>query len=130
MRFFVNAVALAVTALVLPNLEIVPFEGRKVFSILVLAAIFGVLNAAVKPLLQALLLPFFFETSGLAVVLVNTGMFALLDLVASGLIEIRLGVTYFVAGLVVYAIALVLENVLGVTPPIVRDEAVSEKSGH
>jgi putative membrane protein len=123
MRLIANACALAVTEAVLPRLDVMPFEGSRVWSFLILAAIFGAINAVIKPVLQVLALPFLFDTLGGAVIVINALVFALLNAFGGSLIHVRGFLTYVFAGLLVYGLALVLENVLGVTPPIVRDQA-------
>ena len=119
-----NAGALALTATILPGLDIVSFEGAKGYSLLILAAVFGLINALIKPILQAFALPFLFDTMGGAVIIVNAILLGLLDAFASDLIQIDRFLTYIFGGLLLAAFSYVLENVLGVTPPIVRDAEV------
>ena len=125
MRLVANAGALAVTATAIPNIDIVPLGGSRAWSLLILAAIFGVVNTLIKPLLQAFVLPFIFDTLGGAVIVINSLVLYLLDAIAGNLIHVRGFLSYVLGGLLVYAVALVLENVLGVTPPIPRDDAVA-----
>ena len=116
-RIAVNALALALTVLVLPGIDV---EGEPAVTFLVLSLIFGVLNALVRPILQFLLLPFLFITYGLSVIVVNTLMFWLLDVFASGLISID-GVGWLIlGGATVAFFSFLLENVFGLVPPIVE----------
>ena len=65
----VNAIALAITAIVVPKIN---FVDRSIWNWLLMALMLGVLNALLKPILQFLTLQFIFATYGLVIVLVNT----------------------------------------------------------
>ena len=70
LRFFANALSLAVTAIVVPHIF---FAGDyRILSWLLISAVFGLLNAFLKPLLQILMLPLIFVSYGLVVVAINT----------------------------------------------------------
>ena len=73
MRWLVCAISLALTAIVVPH---VFFTGSdtvdKVLAWLVVSAVFGLLIAFVKPLVQLLLLPLIFVSFGLVLVVINT----------------------------------------------------------
>jgi putative membrane protein len=120
-RFFVYGFSLFLTSLVLPGFTIKPYEGKEVYSLLILAAIFGIIAAVFKPLLLFLALPFLLQTAGLVIVLVNIVLFALLDGFADRLMEVA-GVGWLiVGGIFVGIFAFVLENLLGVPEPILTD---------
>jgi hypothetical protein len=68
-RILVNAIALAVTAAVVPKIY---FVDKSVGNWLLMAVTLGVLNALLKPILQFLTLQFIFVTYGLVMVLVNS----------------------------------------------------------
>ena len=68
-RIVVNAIALAITAIVVPKIS---FVDKSIWNLLLMAVMLGVLNALIKPILQFLTLQFIFVTYGLVVVLVNT----------------------------------------------------------
>jgi putative membrane protein len=70
LRFLVSAVSLALTAIIVPHIF---FAGDyRILSWLLISAVFGLLNAFLKPLLQIIMLPLIFVSYGLVVVLINT----------------------------------------------------------
>lgn len=74
-RLVVNAVALAAAIFILqPHIAIV---GNPVLSIIILALIFGVINAIIKPILSMLSCALIILTLGLATLIINTLMFLL-----------------------------------------------------
>ena len=70
-RFLVAGVSLYLANLILPGFVIKPYEGRVIYSVLILAAVFGIINAVVKPLLLFIALPFLLQTVGLVILVVN-----------------------------------------------------------
>ena len=119
MRILVNAVALLLIALLIPK---VYFVDKTLVSVLIAAAVLGVLNAFIKPLLLFLTAQLFFATYGLLVIVINTALLYLLK----WLLPERFAVDGFlwalIAGLLLGLLTSALENLLGVTPPIVSEE--------
>jgi putative membrane protein len=119
-RILVNALALAITAAVTPKIY---FVDKTFLNWVLMALMLGVLNAFLKPVLQFLTLQFIFVTYGLVIVLVN----ALLLLLLSFLFPARFAVDNvlwaLVGGLVLGLVSSFLESLLGLTMPIVDDEA-------
>lgn len=119
MRILVNAVALLLIALLIPKIY---FVDKTLVSVLISAAVLGVLNAFIKPLLLFLTAQLFFATYGLLVIVINTALLYLLK----WLLPARFAVDGFlwalVAGLLLGLLTSALENLLGVTPPIVSEE--------
>ena len=117
-RFLVNAIAVAITAIVTPRIY---FVDRSVWSWLLITAMLGVLNALLKPVLQFLTLRFIFVTYGLVIVLVNT----LILLLLSFLFPTRFAVENLwwalLGGLVLGLLSSFLESLLGLTVPIVPE---------
>ena len=121
LRILVNAISLILIGLLVPK---VYFVDRTLGSVLIAAIVLGVLNAFIKPFLLFLTAQLFFATFGFLVIIINT---ALLYLVAWLLPE-RFAVEGFLwalfAGLLLGLLSSALENLLGLTPPIVpEDEA-------
>jgi putative membrane protein len=118
-RILVNAIALAVTAAIVPKIY---FVDKSIWNWLLMAFMLGVLNALIKPILQILTLQFLFITYGLVLVVVNT----LILLLLSFLFPARFAVTNLlwalVGGLVLGLLSSFLESLLGLTIPIVPDE--------
>ncbi len=86
-RFVVSALSLALTVLVVPH---VYYSGDyPVLSWFFISAVFGLLMAFVKPLLQLVLLPLLFVSYGLVIVLINTIVIWLLALVFPARFHVR-----------------------------------------
>jgi putative membrane protein len=85
-RLLANAVALGIAAWVLAGITINgSTTGRRVVTLLVVAAIFGVVNAVVKPLATILSLPFIVLTLGLLIFVINALMLLLTSWISDGL---------------------------------------------
>lgn len=79
LRVIVNAFALWITSLLVTGFNIVGASSTegKIFVLLGVAAIFGVVNAAVRPIVAFLSVPFYILTLGLFTFVVNTLMLLL-----------------------------------------------------
>ena len=119
-RILVNAIALAVTAAVLPK---VYFVDKSIWNWLFMALMLGVLNALLKPILQAVTLQFIFVTYGLVIVLVNALLLWSLSLLFPARFAVESLLWLSVGGLVLGLFSSFLESLLGLTMPIVPDEA-------
>jgi putative membrane protein len=118
-RILVNSIALAVTAAVLPKIY---FVDKTIQNLLFMALTLGVLNALVKPILQALTLHFIVATYGLVIVLVNAVMLTLLSLLFPERFAVDSLLWALVGGLVLGIFSSFLESLLGLNMPIVSDE--------
>jgi putative membrane protein len=119
-RWLVSVLTLVVTVVLVPH---VSFSGsHRVLSYLIIAAVFALLNAFIKPLFQLLLLPFIFVSYGLVVVLINTGIFWLLSVIFPARFHVQTFIWALAAGAVSGAIYALLENLLGLAPPILQDK--------
>ena len=115
-RIAVNSLAIWLTTLILPGLEIVhkTDEGwKQVGVVLVVGLIFTILNAIVKPIIQLFSIPFLLLTFGLFAFVINAIMLLLTDWV-SGLIGWGLSVENFgwalLGAIVISLIAMVLNS--------------------
>ncbi|MEA3441515.1 MAG: phage holin family protein [Chloroflexota bacterium] len=118
-RIVVNAFALAITALVTPKIY---FVDKSFLNWLLMALMLGLLNALLKPVLQLLTLQFIFVTYGLVLVLVNALLLWLLSILFPNRFAVDSLVWLLVGGLVLGLISSFLENLLGLSMPIVPDE--------
>jgi putative membrane protein len=118
-RFLANAVMIGVLILVLPGFEL--HADRPVLAVLWLAAVFGVISALVVPVLEFLALPYLLQTFGLIVILIDVVLLALLDL--SRTFDITSLLALLLGAVLAGVISFVLENVLGLTPPVLDDQA-------
>lgn len=81
LSLFGNAVAIWLAATLVPGVHL----STDFTQVLVVALVFGVVNAVVKPLVKLLALPFILLTLGLLSLVINAGMLMLTDYVATGL---------------------------------------------
>lgn len=119
MRVLVNMLALLVTVLVVPN---VYFVNRSLGSWILMAVILGVLNTLIKPIIQFLTLRFIFITVGLVLIIINTIILYLLAWLLPSLFAVASLFWAIIAGAVLGLSSSFLENLLGLTPPIVSDK--------
>ncbi|MFN8452734.1 MAG: phage holin family protein [Anaerolineae bacterium] len=108
-RLVINAVALYVTASILPGIHIV---NNEVGTLLVIALVFGIVNALVKPIVKILTCPLVILTLGLFIFVIN----ALMLMLTAALLPDRLTVENFgwalLGGIVMGIAAIIVEWVL------------------
>jgi len=77
-RLLANAVALAVASWIVTGITLQgATTSRRVLTLLIVAAIFGVVNAIVKPVVKVLSFPFLILTLGLLTFVINAAMLLL-----------------------------------------------------
>ncbi|MFQ3663838.1 MAG: phage holin family protein [Chloroflexaceae bacterium] len=80
LRWLLTGVALAITAWIVPGITV---EGQTgIFAVLVMAAVFGFVNAFIRPLLKLLSCPLIILTLGLFILIVNAISFSLSSWIA------------------------------------------------
>jgi len=85
-RLLVNAVALGVAAWLLAGITLTGSSTTaRIVTLLIVAAIFGVVNAFVRPLAKLLSLPFIVLTLGLLIFVINALMLLLTSWISDGL---------------------------------------------
>jgi len=108
-RFAVNAAALAVAAWLLPGIGL---EGStttdKALTLTIVAAVFGLVNAIVRPIIKLLALPLIILTLGLLVFVIN----ALMLLLTAWITE-QFEVTFIVDDFVTALIGALIITVVG-----------------
>jgi putative membrane protein len=82
-RWVINAIALYAAVLLVPGIQIRTNLSEQWMAILLLALVFGLLNALVRPLLLLLTCPLIILTLGLGTLLINTLLFYLTSWVGS-----------------------------------------------
>jgi putative membrane protein len=83
LRLLANAAALAVATLLLAGITLnTPTTSRKVLALLIVALIFGVLNAIVKPIFKLVTAPIVLLTLGLFLIVINACMLLLTSWIA------------------------------------------------
>lgn len=118
-----NGLAVAVVVALLPGVK--ESTGRPVLGYLALGAIFGLINAFVKPLIQFVALPGLLGSLGFIVILIDIVTFWLLD-VLTPLLDTGGPLPVIVAGIVLGLLCYVLDNMLGLVPPISHRREQSE----
>jgi putative membrane protein len=114
-RILVNAVALWIATLVVDGVDVdASTTGREVLTIVAVAAVFGLINLFIKPIVKLLSLPLYIITLGLFTLVVNALMLLLTSWIA-GLLDIPFEVDGFwsavLGGLVISVVSWLL-NVL------------------
>jgi putative membrane protein len=79
-KVVVNAIAIWVATLLIPGVDINASDtAHTVLSLAVVGALFGIVNAVIKPIVAVLALPFYIVTLGLMAFVVNALMLKLAD---------------------------------------------------
>ena len=109
LRLIINAAALVATAALLPGIGV---RNNEIGTLLVVAFVFGLVNAVLKPVFIILSCPLIILTLGLFAIVVNGLMLLITDALAGGRFTVDgLGLA-MLGGLVVGAISGILEGVL------------------
>ncbi|MFX0538645.1 phage holin family protein [Ornithinimicrobium sp. Y1847] len=111
-----NALALWVAAAVLPGISFGGSGTNLALTVLGVAALFGVLNALVKPVLKLLSLPVIVLTLGLFLLIINAAMLSLTSWL-SGVLGLNFTVDSFfwdavLGGLIISAVGVVTDMIL------------------
>ena len=115
-QILVNAAALYVAVLVVPGLDFAFEPEGALLKFLLVAVIFGLVNAFVRPILRILTLPFTIMTLGLFLLVINALMLILTDAISD---ELALGlvVSDFLAALlgaiVISIVGMLLSMLIG-----------------
>ena len=120
LRVLINGSAIAITAFLLPGIII--DTSNLIINLLILGIAFGLLNAFIKPLIQVLTISLLFITYGLVVIIINTIMLFLLDFLVADIMHVDNIFAGIMGGIVISLLSLVLDNIFGLSPPIVDDE--------
>jgi putative membrane protein len=82
-RWAINAVALWITTLVVPDIDVSgSSSGRNALTLIIVALIFGLVNAVLKPIIHVVGCLFYLLTLGLFALVVNALLFLLTDWLA------------------------------------------------
>ena len=94
-RLLANAVALAVASWIVSGITLEgATTGRRILTLLIVAAIFGIVNAVVKPVVKLLSLPFIILTLGLLIFVINALMLMLTSWI-TGKLDVQFHVSGF-----------------------------------
>ena len=109
LRLIVNAIALVITAYVLPGIHV----NTDIGPLLLVALIFGIVNALVKPVITVLSCPLILITLGLFYLVVNGLMLLITDELAGGNFDVDGLGWAILGGIVLGLVGMVLESLLG-----------------
>lgn len=114
-RFLSATLAVAATVALIPGLGLTQWRWGLLASV---GLVFGLVNAFVKPLLQFVALRFIFSTYGIVVVAINVVVLLLVARLMPGTFEAS-GVFPVVAGgALLGLLSMLIETLLGATPPV------------
>lgn len=113
LRILINAAALWLTAQVIDAFQLT----GDILGILIVAVIFGLVNALIRPVVSLLSLPITCLTLGLFTLVINTVMLLLTDALAGNLLTISSSspgrlVWAFIASILISLISVILSSVL------------------
>ena len=109
-RVLINAVAIAVTAMLIPNIQI---ANNDLTTLLLIGLIFGVVNSMLKPILLVLTCPAVLLSLGLFILVINGMMLLITDALAGDRLIIEGGIwTAIFGGMVMGIVSMLLESVL------------------
>lgn len=77
LRWIINAIALYAAIVLVPGITLLAPPSQQWLAIILLALVFGLLNALLRPLLMVLTCPLIILTLGLGTLLINTVLFYL-----------------------------------------------------
>ena len=109
-RVLINAVAIAVTALLIPNIHV---ADNDIGTLIFIGLLFGVVNSLLKPILILLTCPAVLLSLGLFILVINGVMLLVTDALAGDRLIIEGGLfTAVLGGMVMGIVSLALESAL------------------
>jgi len=109
-RIIINAIAIAVTAMVIPGIQVV---NNDIGTLLIIGLVFGIVNAIIKPILMFMTCPAVILSLGLFVLVINGAMLLLTERLVGDRLIIEGGLgTAIIGGIVMAIVSMVLESVL------------------
>jgi len=110
LRIIVNAIAIAITAAILPGIHV---ADNDIGTLIIIGIVFGLVNAIVKPLVTLLTCPLVIVSLGLFILVIN----GLMLLLTAALIPDRLTIDNFgwaiIGGIIMGIVGVVMESALG-----------------
>ncbi len=114
-RTLTAGVTVVITVFLVPGLS---FQHWRHGEFVLVGLVFGLLTALVKPMLQFLALRYLVVSYGLVLVLINAVLLWLLSVLLGNLIHARSLLAVLLGGLIVGVIGLLLDTIIGATPPV------------
>ena len=112
-RILINALALFITAYLLPGIEL----GGGLWGLLIVSIIFGLVNALIRPIVLLLSLPVTLVTLGLFTLVINAAMLLLTGLLAGSYLSFSGGIfqnftTACLGGIIISLVSIVMNWIL------------------
>jgi putative membrane protein len=85
----INAFAIWIATLVIPQVAVTGSTGEKVLSLLIVGALFGIINTFIKPIVKLFTLPLYLLTLGLISFIVNAFMLKIVEWLSG-----KIGITF------------------------------------
>lgn len=109
-RVVISAFAIAVTAMVIPGIQV---ANNDIGTLLIIGLVFGIINSMLKPILMFLTCPAVILSLGLFVLVINGVMLLITDSLVGDRLIIEGGIwTAILGGIVMAIVSMVLEGVL------------------
>lgn len=113
LRILINAIALWITSLLIDAFNL----SESIWGVLLVALIFGLVNALIRPIIKLLSLPVTILTLGLFTLVINTVMLLLTAALAGNYLSISGGLLEkfmwaFLASIVISIISVILNSIL------------------
>lgn len=110
LRIIVNAIAIAITAAILPGIHV---ANNDIGTYIIIGIVFGLINGFVKPIVTLLTCPLVIVSLGLFILVIN----GLMLLLTAALIPARLTIDNFgwaiIGGIIMGVVGVIMESVLG-----------------
>lgn len=109
-RVVINAVAIAITATLIPNIQVV---NNDLGTLLIIGLVFGIVNSLLKPILMFLTCPAVILSLGLFVLVINGVMLLITESLVGDRLIIEGGIwTAILGGIVMAIVTMIFEGVL------------------
>jgi putative membrane protein len=113
LRLVINAVALGIAAAIVPGIQFAGEGSVSIGSLAIVALIFGLINAIIKPILALATCPFYILTLGLFTFVVNALMLMLTSWLAGPRFEVAGFWSALLGSIIISIISTLLSALLG-----------------
>ena len=109
LRLIINMIALVVTATVIPGITV----SQEFMPLLVVALIFGIVNALIRPIITLLTCPAVILTLGLFLLVINGFVLQITAYFSGGRFDVNGFWAAFLGGIIIAIVNMVLEGLVG-----------------
>jgi putative membrane protein len=119
LRIIINAIAIAVTAVLLPGVEL---GSDGVGALLVIGLVFSLVNAFIRPIITFLSCPLVILTLGLFILVINGIMLMLTGSITGDLLIVNGFWPAFFGGIIIALVNMVLEGIVGLDDEVEKQK--------